>query len=324
MFVSQEKLSRTLDLRQKLLNSHARVLFVVAHPDDEVIGAGGSLLSQFKQCEVVHVTDGAPADMVDAQRAGFGDRRDYAHARREEAAAALSLAGITKDQIIELGVTDQRASYELAGLACLLSRLFAEIRAEIVFTQPYEGGHPDHDSTAFAVHAARQLLTNENATTPQIVEMTSYHHRDDKTVYSEFLNNDGCAPQTFELSTAQRSMKRKMFECFVTQREVLQWFPIDVERFREAPDYDFTRTPHTGKLHYEYFDWGMTGDKWRRLAHEARVVLKTRGLYDAHDFECGVSAGAGRSGRGGRSRTDSELSRRGAGAGGPSVDSDRV
>jgi N-acetylglucosamine malate deacetylase 2 len=313
-----------LSFEQKLRDPHTRALFVVAHPDDEVIGAGGSLLSHFEWCKIVHLTDGAPTDMFDAQRTGFSSRRDYAQTRRDEAAEALSLAGIAKDQIIELGVIDQRASYELVGLARLLSGLFDELKPEIVFTHPYEGGHPDHDSSAFVVHAARRLLLNESATAPQIAEMTSYHQRDDKTIYSEFLNTEGCVPVTFELSPAQRTMKRQMFDCFVTQREVLQWFPIDVERFREAPGYDFTQPPHAGKLHYEYFDWGMTGDKWRRLTHEAQTVLATRGQNDAHDFECGVSTDAGRSRRSGRSRTDSDLYRRGACARGPSVDSDCV
>ena len=76
----------------KELRSHSppyRVFCAVAyrrtaHPDDEVIGAGSSLLSHFGRSKVVHVTEGAPANMLDAQRAGFVARNDYAHARRLE------------------------------------------------------------------------------------------------------------------------------------------------------------------------------------------------------------------------------------------------
>jgi len=42
-----------------------------------------------------------------------------------------------------------------------------------------------------------------------------------------------------------------------------------MERFRAAPVYDFTQAPHPGKLFYENFDWGMTGERWRDLAAEA-------------------------------------------------------
>src|SRR5690242_7329714 len=46
-----------------------RVLVVVAHPDDEAIGAG-ALLCGIPEATIVHVTDGAPADPGYAQRKG--------------------------------------------------------------------------------------------------------------------------------------------------------------------------------------------------------------------------------------------------------------
>jgi LmbE family N-acetylglucosaminyl deacetylase len=273
--------------------NYSHALFVVAHPDDEVIGAG-SLLSRFEHCRIVHVTDGAPADMRDARRAGFEARNDYAQARRSEAVTALSLAGIAEDQIIELGLPDQQSSYQLVSLVQRLYELLRQLRPQIVITQPFEGGHPDHDATAFAVHQARRLLLYENETAPEIFEMTSYHRRDDYVVYSEFLPRADSDCTTFVLSEDEKTRKRKMFECFATQREVLRWFPIEVERFRRAPDYDFTRPPHAGKLHYEYFDWGTTRDQWLSLARAALRVLDQGGSNAAHDFERGVSADTGR------------------------------
>jgi N-acetylglucosamine malate deacetylase 2 len=283
------------DVHQKLRDPSTRVMFVVAHPDDEVIGAGGSLLSRFEQCLVVHVTDGAPAKLLYAQHAGFKTTFEYADARREEAAMALSLAGIAENQIIELGVTDQQLSYQLVTAARRLSKLFTQIEPDVVVTQPYEGGHPDHDATAFAVHLARRLLHDEQTIAPEIFEMTSYHRRDERVMYSEFLPREGNVPLTFALAQPEKILKQKMFECFHTQREVLCWFPIEVERFRKAPPYNFTRPPHAGKLHYDYFDWGVTGEKWLRLAREALRVLGQGGMHSAFDFERSLAIGARRS-----------------------------
>jgi hypothetical protein len=44
--------------------------------------------------------------------------------------------------------------------------------------------------------------------------------------------------------------------------------------FRPAPDYDFSQPPHSGKLYYEHFDWGMSGERWRLFAAGARRTLE--------------------------------------------------
>ena len=309
-----------LQQQERLKNSQTGVLFVVAHPDDEVIGAGGSLLSRFHDTHVVHVTDGAPANRLDAQQAGFTTRDDYAEARRREAVAALTLAGITEDRVIELGVNDQQSSYQLLPIAFRLAELFDELKPELVITQPYEGGHPDHDATAFAVHYARRLL-NQNATAPELFEMTSYHRREERVVYSDFLPHEGRNPLTFALTDPQKTLKQRMFDCFQTQREVLRWFPIEIERFRPAPAYDFKQPPHAGRLHYEHFDWGVTKENWLRLARQASESLEQGGKHDARSFERGISAITGRSRRGGWSRTDPDVPRRRTGRGRSSFNS---
>ena len=66
------------------------VALVVAHPDDETIGLG-SRLHLFDRLLLVHLTDGAPADMGDARRAGFATREAYAAARAARSSAVSAL-----------------------------------------------------------------------------------------------------------------------------------------------------------------------------------------------------------------------------------------
>jgi hypothetical protein len=91
---------------------------------------------------------------------------------------------------------------------------------------------------------------------------------------SEFLPCPGDEVTTLVLGEAERALKRRLIDCFATQKLVLADFPIELERFRPAPAYDFTRPPHEGRLHYEAYDWGMDGVRWRILAREALAALK--------------------------------------------------
>jgi N-acetylglucosamine malate deacetylase 2 len=240
-----------------------RVVLVAAHPDDETVGAGG-LLPRMRDPLLVHVTDGAPRNLQDARAAGFELREDYAQARRLELLNALALAGIRKEQTCGLNVCDQEASRDMADLAHRLAALLQTEHPAAILTHPYEGGHPDHDATAFAVHAACALIPAG----PEIYEFTSYHARESEMEVGRFLISEDPG-ECMQLPNEARQRKRRMIECFSTQQQVLRLFPLDVECFRTAPSYNFTQAPHPGTLWYERFAWGMTGERWRQLAAEA-------------------------------------------------------
>jgi len=251
-----------------------RTLIIVAHPDDEVIGAAGRL-SFLPDTHIVHVTDGAPHDMRDALAAGFRTREAYAAARRAEALAALVLARIEPDRVHCLGRVDQEAALDLPALALVIASLICGLEPDVVLTHPYEGGHPDHDATAFATHAALRLLEEDGAPRPALLELSSYHAGPRGITTARFLPYPGYTPRVIRLDIGARALKRRMMACFATQRPTLRWFPVGVECFRIAPPYDFTRPPHEGRLWYEHFPLGMTAARWTELAAAA---LRTLGL----------------------------------------------
>lgn len=262
------------------------VVFVAAHPDDEVLGAG-SLLTKPPAPVVVHVTDGAPRDLVDARAQGFTTREAYAAARHEEACAALALAGIDRARVLCLDAIDQEAMHALAPLARRLARLLAALDARTIFTHPYEGGHPDHDASAFVVHAARALLARKRDEPPVIYEFTSYFadpagHGPRTGV---FLSPNRAADprdqtsdeETVELSAPARALKERMLSSFRTQAAIVASFPTHTERYRPAPRYRFTVAPHAGPLHYETLGWRLSGERWRALAAVALDELALLG-----------------------------------------------
>jgi LmbE family N-acetylglucosaminyl deacetylase len=255
--------------------SGAPILVIAAHPDDETIGMGAQFIS-LQNSHVLHVTDGAPYNDSYTHRAGKA-RTEYAEVRREESLRALGTAGISPSQIECLGVVDQESSYQLEGVARTIAAAIKGLKPEIIITHPYEGGHPDHDATAFAVHAARQLIEREHPAAT-LLEFTSYHLRNGHLQTYDFLGRDGLS-RTIYLSTAQQRLKSAMLSCYVSQQGVLAAFAVAIERFRIAPQYDFSKAPHAGALYYDHHDWGITSTQWRRRAIKAMARLGIGGSF---------------------------------------------
>ena len=250
-------------------------MVVAAHQDDEVIGVGARLPRLKSDVLIVHVTDGAPRDLKNAIEAGFSIREQYAAARQEEVREALALAGLVADQSITIGCPDQEATLRMVSLTRRMVELFDAYKPEIVVTHSYEGGHTDHDATAFAVQGAWRMLRAAGAKVPAVLEMTSYHLRTGDRTFFEFLPWAEGEVWTVTLTAQERELKREMFRRFRSQWSVVRRFPLQVERFRQAPFYDFTEPPAPGTLDYERFDVAIRGEEWRKYAKDA---LKELGL----------------------------------------------
>jgi LmbE family N-acetylglucosaminyl deacetylase len=255
------------------------ILLVVAHPDDEAIGAS-TVLRGFPNVSVIHVTDGAPNDETYARRKGFASRAEYARARRQEVCAALGVIGIPEERIRGLDFVDGEAAWNLVDLCHSVADLMAELRPDVVVTHPYEGGHSDHDSTAFAVHLAAGILQRDGIPVPVILELTSYHNNAGRRRFQSFLPFWDRPVKTVQLSEEAREIKRQMFERFTSQEALLKTFPLQVERFRQAPRYLFTVPPHEGELDYERLCRRMTGAEWRANAELALESLRSKPTFN--------------------------------------------
>lgn len=242
-------------------------MIVVAHPDDEVI-ALGARLPRFRDAHLVHTTDGAPRNEQDSRAAGFSGWEQYRDARQAELQQALCEAGLPSLSRECLGFADQSSSFHLCKLTRVLSQRIAQHRPEVIITHPFEGGHPDHDACAFAVHHAVAAAQKRNLPAPLIVEAAFYHAGPEGIVTGEFLPGDSTAHCEYLLTAEEQERKQRELACFTTQQQTLGSFRTLTECFRIAPAYDFTR-PHAGAVLYDNFPWGITSPRFRELAEEA-------------------------------------------------------
>lgn len=128
------------------------VLVLAAHPDDEVIGAGGLLAWHGQQrhaVTVVHMTDGARGDP--SQRAG-----DIRAVRRREGEEALRRLSLPAPRC--WGLPDGQLPEHLDIVVPRLRELFAEIRPATLYSFWFGEAHRDHRAVAAATVAAVDAL----------------------------------------------------------------------------------------------------------------------------------------------------------------------
>jgi LmbE family N-acetylglucosaminyl deacetylase len=233
---------------------------IAAHPDDEVLWLGGQL-RHIAELTLIHVTDGSPRDLSDARRAGFATREQYAQARARELERALGIIGVRDAHRISLGVVDQEA---ILQLPTLVSAVAIDIRTvHAVITHPYEGGHPDHDACACIAQLACSWLSRSGQPVPERLEFPSYHARGQQAAAGVFWASEDSPERVISLGTEDVRRKRAGLEAFATQQAVLPRIPLELERIRPAPAYDFTQPPPPRAVLYDRFNWTMNSHRWR-------------------------------------------------------------
>ena len=233
-----------------------RLAVVFAHPDDETIAAG-ALLSRCTNAHVIVITDGAPANVEEWPADPAPDSREsYAATRAAELGRALASAGLTNDRVHMLGFVDGDVTGQIETVIARLTELLRELRPEALVTHAYEGGHPDHDAAALAVHISCGL-----ARLPHPHEAALYHGFNGSVVTHAFIP-DGRWSAEWRLDPSRAALKSRMLAAFASQRHHARYFSTDAERYRCAPAYDFLVPPHQGALLYEQ-NGSIDGKAWR-------------------------------------------------------------
>lgn len=248
-------------------------LIVVAHPDDETIGAASWLIRE-PSCVVVHVTDGAPRDPAFWLSAHNGSRAQYAQVRRTEFEAVAELVGLPRAQQRCLGLIDLEVVHSLRQLAEQVLELVLAHRPTHLVTHAYEGGHPDHDAVAAACRAAGSLLLRRGYDAPELREFALYHGLGGHLNCGTFLPSSGPPPELVVLSKAEAALRRQMLEAYASQGDLLRPFmAVEVEQWRSAASCDFSRAPHDGLLYYEQCGLPVSAGAWRAVATSALQAL---------------------------------------------------
>ncbi|PNY81990.1 PIG-L deacetylase family protein [Deinococcus koreensis] len=218
-----------------------KLLLIVPHPDDEVYGASGTLMT--------HLAAGEPCGLVTLTRGEAGRTlglcdtpQELARMREVELAAALEVIGLTRPEALQRGSVFEHHHFPdkalkdqpLETLIEVAREAMTRLRPEIVLSFPPNGsnGHPDHVTTHRAVKAAWDGL-------PAGERPRLWYYASDAAPENEELRAIWLPPNTRRDVSALISRKLQAIACHRTQAlstvDFIRKFP---ERITEETFYE--------------------------------------------------------------------------------------
>ena len=219
-----------------------KLLLIVPHPDDEVYGASGTLMT--------HLAAGEPCGLITLTRGEAGRTlglcdtpQELARMREVELAACLEVIGLTTPQNVARGSVFEHHHFPdkylqdqpLETLVEVAREAMTRLRPEILLSFPPNGsnGHPDHVTTHRLVRAAWDSL-------PQLDRPRLWYYASDVAPENEALRAEWLPPNTRHDVSALISRKLQAIACHRTQAlstvDFIRKFPerIVTETFYEV------------------------------------------------------------------------------------------
>lgn len=245
----------------------ARVLLLIPHPDDEVVGMAAHIAAARGGGDSffgLYLTDGIPAPEQLWRRARRG-RAAWVERRRGEARAAAAALGI--EAVSFCGWPSRSLKAHVGAAAERIAALLSERAIDAVWVPAWEGGHQDHDAANF--------LAARVAGGRPVTEFAEYNRGGGAVRRNRFAQPNGTETE-LRLSAAQRAAKRRLLALYGSERANLGAARVELESRRPLPAYDYARRPHAGPLLRERFHWV------RHFVRHPRVDFEpSAALYDA-------------------------------------------
>jgi len=230
------------------LVSHAKYLFLFAHPDDDVFIAGAMKLL---------LDSGA---YVEAAWLTSGGMMGGANRREKELHQAMEVMELPSSHIHLFRFPDLGLIEHLDPAADKVAELLGVLKPDIVVSTGYEGGHPDHDAVSFLAGEAlfRSKLQAKRFEYPLYNGTGPIHHWWWRV--NGFPPGDTPAlhtPMTEESIRCKHRLMRIYSSqwMFMIPARLASGKPKlfrDGEPYRAVPqDRDYLSPPHVGRLNYE-------------------------------------------------------------------------
>ncbi len=196
-----------------------RVLFLIPHQDDEILGCGGliALLPDKSRLHFVFATDGASFPQPLSPRQGNWDP-NLSYIREQESRKALGGLGVPQENISFLGYPDTRLRRHVPAIRRDVARVLAALQPRAVFAPFRYDRHPDH----LALHDATAHALRESGDGIELVEYMVYFRW--PLLGNADIRESICPDQAVVVDIASvLTDKQRALDCFASQ--FTQFYP---------------------------------------------------------------------------------------------------
>jgi LmbE family N-acetylglucosaminyl deacetylase len=223
-----------------------RVLLLVPHPDDEVVGCATAIrraVTQGGRIFAFYLTNGVPGREVlwPWDRASHPRRVATRWREAEQAATRLGL-----EQAARQDIPTRTLKAHLARARATLSQLIERLRPDVIWAPAYEGGHQDHDVASFLASLLRPRVP--------VWEFAEYNYAGGRVRAHAFPAPNG-QEQELRLDPGETAAKRELLALYASEQGNLRHIDCARECFRPQARHDYGRPPHPGTLFYQRFQW---------------------------------------------------------------------
>ena len=224
----------------------ARILALVPHSDDEIVGAAAAIeraRAQGSKVFAAYLTDGVPARELLWPWAR-GNRETRAQARWAEALAVAATLGV--QPVLQQTLATRMLRDDLGPTRARLIAALAEHQIDMLWVPAYEGGHQDHDAANCLASTLREAVA--------VWEFAEYHHHEGRIGLNRFIS-PAANELTLSLTKVEQQRKRELLAMYPSERGNLSYVGTQAEQFRPLASYDYCVPAHAGKTFYQRFQW---------------------------------------------------------------------
>jgi LmbE family N-acetylglucosaminyl deacetylase len=223
-----------------------RLLILVPHPDDEVVGCAaliGRARAAGANVFTLLLTTGIPSveHLWPWDRANYRDRIVLRMNEYDR-----SLAQLDVEDAGRLAIPSRTLKDHMPEAYGLIRDALESVRPDMLWAPAYEGGHQDHDTANFLASLFRDRA--------DVWEFAEYTYWGGK-VRCNWFPETARTTVAIQLSDEERAAKRALLDVYCSERGNLGYVECDGEVVRPMPVHDYAQPSHPPPLFYQRFQW---------------------------------------------------------------------